>query len=54
MSNVEIRVAETVLAFSLVVLLSVLLKRHGIVHEEDRTLFSRLLTQAALPVVIFS
>jgi predicted permease len=43
-----------VLAFAAVVLLCVLLKRRGLITAEHGPLFARLLTQVALPVVIFS
>jgi len=48
------QVFQTVLAFASVVLLCVLLKHRGIIREEHGPLFARLLTQVALPVVIFS
>lgn len=51
---VDIKVIETVAAFALVVGICVLLKKKGIVNEEHESLFARLLTQAALPAVIFS
>ena len=54
MVDVDIRVIETVAAFALVVTLCVMLKRKGIVTDEHGAVFARLLTQAALPAVIFS
>jgi predicted permease len=52
--TVDIRVIETVAAFATVVALCLLLKKKGIVTEEHQSVFARLLTQAALPAVIFS
>jgi malate permease and related proteins len=51
--NVQFQVLETVLAFALVVVLAHLLKRLGVVKEEDGATFARLLTQGILPVAIF-
>lgn len=53
-ATVNIRVIETVAAFATVVALCVLLKNKGIVKEEHEAIFAQLLTQAALPAVIFS
>lgn len=53
-ATVNIRVIETVAAFATVVALCVLLKNKNIVKEEHEAIFARLLTQAALPAVIFS
>ena len=50
---VNIRVVETVAAFATVVALCALLKGVGIVKEEHGSVFARILTQAALPAVIF-
>jgi predicted permease len=52
-ATVDIRVVETVAAFATVVALCLQLKRRGIVTEEHESVFARLLTQAALPAVIF-
>jgi predicted permease len=49
-----LQVFQTVLAFATVVLLCLLLKNRGIIREEHGPLFAQLLTQVALPVVIFS
>lgn len=49
-----LQVFQTVLAFAFVVLLCLLLKNRGIIREEHGPLFAQLLTQVALPVVIFS
>lgn len=49
----ELQVVETVLAFSGVVALCILLKRFSVIRESDCPLFARLLTQVALPAVIF-
>ncbi|MCL5024259.1 MAG: hypothetical protein M1497_13025 [Nitrospirae bacterium] len=54
MVDVDIRVIETVAAFASVVALCVLLKWKGIVTETHESVLARLLTQAALPAVIFS
>lgn len=48
-----LRVTETILAFALVVLLVVLLKKKKIVSESDLKSYSRLMTTAILPAVIF-
>jgi predicted permease len=53
MSHV-LQVFQTVLAFASVVLLCVLLKSRGLIKAEHGPLFAQLLTQVALPVVIFS
>ena len=50
---VDIRVCESIVAFSLVVVSSVIMKKKGIIKEEDAALCARLLTQAALPAFIF-
>jgi predicted permease len=49
-----LQVFQTVLAFASVVLLCVLLKQRELITQEHGPLFARLLTQVALPVVIFS
>ena len=49
-----LQVFQTVLAFAIVVLLCVLLKKLAVIKEEHGPLFARLLTQVALPVVIFT
>ena len=54
MTTPTFQVFQTVLAFAMVVLLCVLLKRLSIVKEEHGSVFAKLLTQAALPVVIFT
>jgi predicted permease len=53
-SAVNIRVIETVAAFAAVVFSCILLKKNGFVEEDHERLFARLLTQAALPAVVFS
>lgn len=53
MNQASIHVIETVLAFSLVVLLSVFLKKRQVVTGADAGTFARLLTQVVLPAVIF-
>jgi predicted permease len=49
----NIQVFESVLAFSLVVVSCIIMKKKSLVKEEDVALFARLLTQAALPAFIF-
>jgi predicted permease len=53
MPSVNVYVAETVVAFTLLVCGTYLLKRKGVLRQEDASLFSRLLTQAVLPATIF-
>ncbi|MFZ2445288.1 MAG: AEC family transporter [Syntrophobacteraceae bacterium] len=52
MSKVSMYVAETVIAFSLLVVAAYLLKRKGVLKQEDSAVFARLLTQAVLPATI--
>jgi predicted permease len=49
----NLQVFESVLAFSLVVVSCIIMKKKSLVKEEDAALFARLLTQAALPAFIF-
>jgi malate permease and related proteins len=51
--SVQLQVFETVLAFALVVALVHLLKRFGVVSEDQGPMFARLLTQGILPAAIF-
>jgi predicted permease len=53
MTQANIHIIETVLAFALVVVLSILLKRKGVVKGTDVPVFARLMIQVVLPVVIF-
>jgi Predicted permeases len=53
MSTGGLHVAETVLAFTLLVLAGYFLKRKGVLKQEDSPIFARLLTQAILPATIF-
>ena len=53
MSAVSLHVTETVIAFTLMVIIAYLLKRKGILKQEDSSLFAKLLTQAILPATIF-
>ena len=53
MSNIGIRVAETVVAFALLSIGAYFMKRRGILKLEDGAVFSRLLIQAVLPATIF-
>ena len=52
--NADLQILQTVLAFAAVVLLCLLLKKLDLVREEHGPLFANLLTEGALPVVIFS
>jgi len=52
--SVTIHVVETVIAFSLIVVVTIILKKFNIVKKEDSQTFSKLLTQVVLPAVIFS
>jgi predicted permease len=49
----NLQVLETVLAFTIVVLFCLLLRRLSIIKEEDGNVFAKLLTQVVLPAVIF-
>ena len=53
MSNIGAHVAETVMAFALLVMGVYLMKRKGLLKAEDSALFARLLTQVVLPATIF-
>ncbi len=53
MSAVSLHVAETVIAFALIVIAAYLLKIKGILKQDDSAIFARLLTQAILPATIF-
>ncbi len=53
MSAVSLHVTETVIAFTMMVIMAYLLKRNGILKQEDSSLFAKLLTQAILPATIF-
>jgi malate permease and related proteins len=48
-----LQVTETIFAFALVVLLIVILKKNNIVSAGDLKLYSKLMTKAILPAVIF-
>ena len=52
--SVTINVVETVIAFSLLVVVTIILKKVDIIKKEDSQTFSKLLTQVVLPAVIFS
>ncbi len=52
MSKVGLYVAETVIAFTLLVLAAYWMKKRGVLKQEDSALFARLLTQAVLPATI--
>jgi len=52
MSKVGLCVAETVIAFTLLVLATYWMKRKGVLKQEDSPVFARLLTQAVLPATI--
>ena len=53
MSTVGLHVAETMVAFTLIVLTAYLLKVRGILKRDDSVLFERLLTRVILPATIF-
>ena len=53
MISANLQVLQTVVAFSVVVLVVILLKRLAVVRQEDGLVFSRLLIQAVLPAMIF-
>ncbi|MFZ4548908.1 MAG: AEC family transporter [Bacteroidales bacterium] len=49
----NLQVFETVFAFTIVVLLCLLLRKLSIIKTEDNQVFTKLLTQVVLPAVIF-
>jgi len=49
----SLQVFETVFAFTIVVLLCLLLRKLSIIKTEDNMVFTKLLTQVVLPAVIF-
>jgi len=51
--TVNLQVFETVFAFTIVVMLCLLLRKYSVIKEEDGGVFARLLTQVVLPAVIF-
>src|ERR1019366_77446 len=53
LTQANIHLTETLVAFALIVLLNVFLKRKGILLDSDTPTFTRLLTQVVLPVFIF-
>jgi len=53
MTQANIHIIETVVAFSLIVLLNVFLKKKAVLKESDTPTFTKLLTLVVLPVVIF-
>ena len=53
MTQANIHIIETVVAFALVVLLNVFLKKQEILKGSDTPTFTKLLTEVVLPVVIF-
>lgn len=53
MSGASVYVAETVIAFTLLVLGAYLLREMGILRREDAAPFTKLLTNAVLPATIF-
>ncbi|MFO7684471.1 MAG: AEC family transporter, partial [Desulfobacterales bacterium] len=53
MTDVGLHVAETVAAFALLVMAAYLMKRTGMLKQEDSARFATLLTQAVLPATIF-
>jgi hypothetical protein len=53
MSETNIHMIATVLAFVVILLLTAFLRKRRILNEENAPMFARLLTQVVLPVVIF-
>jgi prevent-host-death family protein len=53
LTQANIHLIETVVAFALIVLLNIFLKKRGILNGSDTPIFTRLLTQVVLPVFIF-
>jgi malate permease and related proteins len=53
MISTTLQVIGTVLAFALVVVLVIILKKRNVVSPDDLKAYSKLLTQAILPAVIF-
>jgi hypothetical protein len=53
MNQASIHIVESVLAFALVVLLNILLKKKGVLRADEVGVFAKLLTQVVLPAVIF-
>jgi hypothetical protein len=51
--TVKFQVFETVFAFTIVIMLGLLLRRLSVIKQEDGKVFTKLLTQAVLPAVIF-
>lgn len=49
----NLQVFETVFAFTIVILLCLLLRKLSIIKTEDNMVFTKLLTQVVLPAVIF-
>lgn len=49
----KIQVLETVISFTIVVLLGLLLRKYSIITKEDTKVFTKLLTHAVLPASIF-
>jgi len=49
----NLQVFETVLAFTIIIIFCLLLRKFSIIKEEDGKVFSKLLTNAVLPAVIF-
>lgn len=53
MTQANIHIIETVIAFALIVLLNYVLKKKGVLKDNDTPTFTKLLTLVVLPVVIF-
>jgi predicted permease len=51
--SVDLQVFETVLAFTLVIIFCLFLRKFSVIREEHSNIFAKLLTQAVLPAVIF-
>lgn len=52
MSTIGLHVSETVLAFTLLVIMAYILKRNRILKQDDSMIFTKLLTKAVLPATI--
>jgi predicted permease len=53
MNQASVHIIETVLAFAMIVVLNIFLKKKGFLKGSDVSIFAKLLTQVVLPAVIF-
>lgn len=51
--GIQLQVFETVFAFTIVVMICLLLRKYSVIKPEDGKVFTNLLTKAMLPAVIF-